>query len=461
MLKRISKKKLIIIIISLLVVALIIFNSLKPKDENYTEEVAKTQDIITFYSFEGNVDSADSQKVVSKSSLSVETFHVREGDIVNVGDLLFELDDSNIASSIEQAKASVELARINLEMAQGSSKNQQLTQAELNLNTAKLNFEQAQGSSMEQQVIQTTNALESAQASYDNAKLNLERIEGLYQLGGAALIEVEQAQSTLDSARMQLDTAQNSFDNMEANINQNVSLASEQYEAAKKNYGSLSESLNQSIRISQEQLNQAQAQYNSILKQAEDMRVLAEVSGEVSEIHVVENESLIMGTPIMDIVNYDDLVVNLRVDEYDLAAVTLNKEAEVTISSLDEKVKGKVTDISKQAMVVNGVSYFEAEISLEKNESLRVGLSTEVKILNEKAENATTISMKALQFDNENLPYLYYRDNRGNVATKAVKVGINDGNIVQILEGIEVDEIVLIPAIDMWSVMMGPPTRED
>lgn len=459
MLKGLSKKKITIIIISLLVLALIIYNSLKPKEGNFTEEVAKTQDIITYYSFEGNIDSADSQKVVSKSSLSVESFHVKEGDTVNVGDLLFELDDSNIASSIEQAKASVELARINLEMAKGSSKNQQLTQAQLNLNTAKLNLEGTQGSSMEQQVIQTTNALESAQSSYDSAKLNLERIEGLYQLGGAALVEVEQAQSALDSARMQLDTAQNSFDNMEGNVNQNISLANEQYEAAKKNYGSLSESLNQNIRISQEQLNQAQAQYDSILKQAEDMRVLAEVSGEISEIHVVENESLIMGTPIMDIINYDDLVVNLRIDEYDLAAVTLNKEAEVTISSLGEKVKGRVTDISKQAMVVNGVSYFEAEMSLEKNENLRVGLSTEVKILNEKAEAATTISMKALQFDNENLPYIYYRDNKGKVASKAVKVGINDGNIVQILEGIEDGEIVLIPSLDMWSMMSGP-TRE-
>ncbi len=461
MLKTVSKKKLIIIGIIILVVAVIILNSLKAKEGNYTEEVAKTQDIVTYYSFEGNVDSNDSQNVVSKSNLSIKTFHVKEGDLVNVGDLLFELDDSNIASSIEQAKASVELARINLEMARGSSKDQQLTQAQLNLNTSKLNVDQAKGAAMEQQVLQTTNALKSAQAAFDSANLNLERVQGLYQIGGAALVEVEQAKSTFDSARMQLDVAQNSFDNMESNINQNISLANEQYEAARKSYNSLSESLNQNIRISQEQLNQAQAQYDSLLKQAEDIRVLAEVSGEVSEIYVLENESLIMGSPIMDIVNYDELVIKLRVDEYDLAAVTLNKDTEVTISSLDKKVRGKVTDISKQAMVENGVSYFEATISLEKNESLRVGLSTEVKILNEKAEDATTISMKAIQFDNENLPYVYYRDNKGKLETKAVKLGINDGTRVQVNEGIVAGETVLVPAVEGWDLMMGPPREVD
>lgn len=457
MLKNLSKKKIIIIVISILVAILILYSWLKPNDDNYTEEVSKVQDLITYYSFEGNISSDESQNVVSKSNLSVKRFHVKEGDVVSYGDLLFELDDSNIVSTIEQAKASVELAKINLELARTSSKDQQLTQAQLNLNTSKLNLEQAQGLSKEQQQIQITNALESAQGAFNSAELNLQRIQGLYQIGGAAQVEVEQAKTAYDNAKMQLSQAQNSYDNMEATINQSISLSNEQYQAAKKNYNSLTQTLNQNIKIAQEQLNQAQAQYDSLLKQAEDMKVLAEASGEVSKIYVLENESIIMGSPIMDIVNFDELVVKLKVDEYDLAAVNLDKEAEVTINSIGENVKGKVVDISRQAMVINGVSYFEATVALEKNENLRVGLSTEIKILNERSENATTISMKALQFDNENLPFVYYRDARGKVAMKPVEIGINDGNTVQITKGIEAGETVLVPPAEMWNVMMGPP----
>lgn len=459
--RKLSKKKIIIITSAILAIALILFISLGSKEEKYTEEFTKVQDITTYYTFSGNIESNESQNVMSKTNLSVKKFYVHEGDIVSEGDLLFELDNTSIASNLEQAAASVELSKINYEMAKGSTKNQQLAQARLNLNTAKLNYEAASGSSKDQQVTQITNALNSAQSSHDSAKLNLERVTALYQRGGAALIEVEQAQAAYDAAKMQLDVAQINFDNMESTINQNVSLANEQLIAAQSTYDSLQESLNHNIRIAEEQLKQAQASYNLLKEQAEDMRVLSEVDGEISKIHVTENQSLIMGTPIMDIVNFDDLIVKLRVDEYDLKAITLDKVAEVTVSSLKETVAGKVTDISKQALVVNGVSFFEATISLEDNENLRVGLSTEVKIVNESVKNAVTISMKALQFDNENKPYVYYRDEKGKVAAKYVTVGINDGIIVQILEGLNASEAILIPAEELWNPMMGPPRRED
>lgn len=402
--KKLSKKKVIIISIIILVIAFIAINALKPKEDPYSEEVAKSQDISIFYSFEGNVSAKDSQEVVSKTSLSVKKFHVKEGDNVKVGDLLFELDDSSISSGLDQANASVELAKINYDVAVGTSK--------------------------EQQTIQTTNALESAKSNYDSAKLNLDRIKGLYDIEAAALVELEQAQSNFDNAAMQLKLAQSNFDNLASNINNN-------------------------IRTAQEQLNQAKASLASMQKQAEDIRVLAEVDGEVSDIHVVENESIVMGKPIMDIVNFNNLEIVLKVDEYDLASISLGKDAEVTISSIGENVKGKVTDISKQATVVNGVSYFETIVSLEKNENLRVGLTAEVEIIKESAVNATVISMKALQFDENNLPYVYYRDASGKVVTKQVKVGINDGIIVEITEGIEAGETILVP-ISVINPMVGP-----
>ena len=402
-LKKLSVKKVIILAI-ILVIGILVINGLRPKEQPYIEEVAKTQDIITYYSFDGNISAKDSQEVVSKTNLSVKKFYVKEGDIVNVGDLLFELDDSNISSSIDQAAASVELAKINYDVAVGTSK--------------------------DQQTIQTTNALEAAQSAFDSAKLNLERVQELYEIEAASLVELEQAQTSFENAQMQLKLAQNNYDNLEINLNNN-------------------------IRTAQEQLNQAKAALSSIQKQAEDSRVLAEVSGEVSDIHVVENESIVMGIPIMDIVNYDNLEVILKVDEYDLASISLGEEAEVTISSIGENVKGTVTDISRQAIVANGVSYFEVTISLESNENLRVGLTAEVKILKESAENVTTISMKALQFNDENLPFVYYYDEEGNIASKQVEVGINDGIVVEISDGVAAEETILIPETIINPMMMG------
>lgn len=84
-----SKKKLLTIaaIAAVVVIAAILLFSGGDKTQ-YTEEVVKQQDIITYYSFDGNIQAADTQQVLSTTTMPVKTFHVKEGDLVEEGDLL-------------------------------------------------------------------------------------------------------------------------------------------------------------------------------------------------------------------------------------------------------------------------------------------------------------------------------------------------------------------------------------
>lgn len=394
-----SKKKIIIISLVLIIAAAIGLASMnRPKGGIYTEEVAKTQDITTYFSFSGNIEAKDKQEVFSKNTLSIKKLHIEEGDIVSEGDLLYELDSSSISSNLEQAKASI--------------------------NIAVINYEKTQTTGLEQQMEQVKNALLTAQLSFDSVVLNLDRTKELFEGGGIAKVELEKAQTAYDNALISLESAQ-------------------------KNYDLTEKSANQNIRTAKEQLNQAKASYSLIEKQLDDTKIYAETSGEIDEIYVEENDSLTMGSKILDIVNYDDLEVTVKVDEYDLAAVTIGKEAEVTISAINKEVAGTVSDISRQAVVVNEVSYFPTTITLKNDEDLRVGMSVEIKVLNNNEKNVTTISMKALQFDNENKPFVYYHDVEGNVVTKYVTVGVNNGIIVQIIEGIKSGETILLPKTGM------------
>jgi len=393
--KKSGKKKIVVISIALVtIIALIVTFALRPKGGNYDEETAKTQDIQTHYSFSGNIEAKDSQTVVSGSMLPIKKLYVKKGDLVKKGDVLFILDESDIAANIDQAAAGVEIAKINYEKMQTTTKDQQLSQV--------------------------SNTLSSAQLAFNEAKINFERMTELFNSGGISKLDFEQAQKGYYTAKLQLESAQSNYDITEKTAEQN-------------------------IRTAKAQLNQSQASYAAAKSQAGDLEIMAEIDGEVSEIYVEENESLITGTRIMDIVNYDDLEVKVKVDEFDLGAVSEGKEVIVTINQLGKDIVGKVSEVSKEAQTVNEVSFFTASIDLEKDAALRVGLSVEVKALNKSVTDATTISMKALQFDNENRPFVYYRDINGNVATKPVKVGINDGNTVQIIDGIKTGEVLLLP----------------
>ena len=394
--KKSGKRKIIIAgIACVTIIALITSLAMKPKGENYNEETAKTQDIQTYYSFSGNIEAKDSQTVVSGGMLPIKKLYVREGDLVKKGDVLFLLDESDIAANIDQAAAGVEIAKINYEKMRTTTKDQQLAQV--------------------------SNTLSSAQLTFNEAKVNLERMTELFNSGGISKLDYEQAQKGYNTAKLQLESAQS-------------------------NYDITAKSVEQNIRTAKAQLDQSEANYEAAKKQAGDVEILAELNGEISEIYVEENESLVTGIKIMDIVDYDNLEVKVKVDEYDLGAVSEGKEVTVTINQLGKDVVGRVSEISKEAETVNEVSFFTASVDLEKNADLRVGLSVEVKALNKIATGATTISMKALQFDNGNQPFVYYWDAKGNAATKQIKAGINDGTDVQIIEGIKTGEVVLIPA---------------
>jgi len=393
-----NNKNKIVIAAAICIIAIVLVSSIamRSNGDSYSEETAKTQDIETYYSFSGNIEAKDSQTVVSGSMLPIKKLYVKEGDVVKKGDLLYRLDESDIAANIDQAAAGVDIARINYEKMKTTTKDQQLAQV--------------------------SNTLSSANITFNEAKINLDRAKELFNTGSISKQELEQSQKAYDSAKLQLDSAQSNYDITLKSVEQNI-------ETAKA------------------QLEQSKAGYEAAVTQAGDIEIFAEISGEISEIYVEENEALVTGTKIMDIVDYDNLEVKVKIDEYDLGALSVGKEVTVTINQLGKDVVGKVSEISKEAETVNEVSFFTASIDLEKNPDLRVGLSVEVKATNKKAAGATTISMKALQFDNGNNPFVYYRDSKGDVASKPVKAGINDGTNVQILDGVKAGEAVLIPAV--------------
>lgn len=172
--------------------------------------------------------------------------------------------------------------------------------------------------------------------------------------------------------------------------------------------------------------------------------VKASIDGEVANIYVTEGDVVTAGTIIMDLTDYSNLQVKVKVDEYDVKSVEVGKEAIVTINALDKEVKGTVSHLSKEAQSLNGVSYFVATIDLNEDSELRVGMSTEVKMVNESVTDVIVIPMSALQFDYTNLPYVYYRNNQGEVMTKTVELGITDGTLVEVISGLEEGEEILI-----------------
>lgn len=414
--KKSNTKFIIVIAAVVLIVGLIAFkyNKSAPTSQNYTSEISKKAGIETYYSFTGDIESKDEKQIVADKMIKIKELRVREGDVVQVGDVLYTVDISDMDANLKQAEASVELAQIN--------------------------YDNAKGGMAEQQLIQLEAAVSSAKLSYDDATKNLERMQALYDEGGIAEQSFEQAKTQ-------------------------TALAKQQYETSVANYNLTKDNqINVGIETAEAQLKQAQAAYETVKNQVGDSEALATVSGEVKKIYASENITTMAGSPIMDIVDYSEMKAVVKIDEYDLGAVSVGSRVTVRVDALDKEYNGVITKISKDAATskmgtsLNEISYYLADVALEDGSNLYTGMSVEVKALNQSVEDAVLISMKALQFDNENNTFVYCKDEKGEMYQKPVKVGINDGVQVQIIEGIQEGEEIYVPVRTMVmpaEMMMG------
>jgi len=170
----------------------------------------------------------------------------------------------------------------------------------------------------------------------------------------------------------------------------------------------------------------------------------AGIEGEVAEIFVKENEAVSPGTKLFSIVDYSDLEVSVKVDEFELGAVTVGKEVTVRVNALDKEFSGTVESLSKEGTVLNGVTYFMAVVQLDYDESLKVGMSAEVTLLKDDVRGAVTLPISAIQFNEDNTPYVLKMSAEGEAVKSPITTGIHDGTLVEITEGVKAGESILI-----------------
>ncbi|SHI94319.1 efflux RND transporter periplasmic adaptor subunit [Desulfosporosinus lacus] len=184
-----------------------------------------------------------------------------------------------------------------------------------------------------------------------------------------------------------------------------------------------------------------------LIKTTAGEELKSKISGEIVNINVEEDAQVMAGTKLLDVVDYDNLEIKVKVDEYDIAALEKGKEASVTIGAINQEIKGNISSISKEGQIMNGVTFFTATIDLEKNESIRNGMSAEVKIISNQVSGVVTLPMTAIQFNEYNEPYILKQGENDTVVKEELTTGINDGITVEVKSGIVSGETILYTKI--------------
>jgi HlyD family secretion protein len=162
-----------------------------------------------------------------------------------------------------------------------------------------------------------------------------------------------------------------------------------------------------------------------LIKTTAGDEIKSKIDGIITNVNVEENAQVMAGVKLLEIVDNNNLKINVKVDEYDISAVTPGKDTTVKIAAIKKELTGKVKSLSEEGQTVNGVTYFTATIDLAKDSSIRIGMSAEVKLINEEVTGAVTLPMTAIQFDDNNNPYVLIKDDKGAANRTEITTGIN------------------------------------
>lgn len=171
--------------------------------------------------------------------------------------------------------------------------------------------------------------------------------------------------------------------------------------------------------------------------------IKAKIPGEVVHLNVEEKAQVMAGTQLLEVVDYEHLEVKVKVDEYDIASLDQGKEASIKIGAINKEIKGTIRSLSKEGQIINGVTFFTATIDLEKDEKVRIGMSAEVKVISDQVSGVITLPMVAIQFDENNKPYVIKKGEKDTVIHTAIETGINDGTTVEVKSGVISEEAIL------------------
>lgn len=183
-------------------------------------------------------------------------------------------------------------------------------------------------------------------------------------------------------------------------------------------------------------------------KKTDSLNAVAPIDGIVTNIAVsagdeLGEDSTSAGQELLVVCNFAKNYLEINVDELDINKIKFGQEATVKIDALPNAVaKGKVIGIAQEGTTSDGVTKYAVTLEVDYVEGIKGGMSATATISLDKKENVLRIPSEALVTTNGRSTVQVLQN--GQPVTKPVKTGVNTGKWVEITEGLNLGEQVVV-----------------
>lgn len=370
-----------------------------------TTAAAIAREVPSYIQATGSLIADETSDVAPQASGQVVATPVGVGAFVRQGDVLARINDRDARLRLLQSQAGVQQAIAAVRQAE----------ARLGLRPGG-NFD----ASTIPEVRSANSNLEQAQAQLRLAEANERRYRELVETGDVAVTVYDQYRTQRDTARAQVNSARQQ---LETAIN-----------TARQS--------NQAIQSAEAAVATARAQVAIAQKAVSDATVRAPYAGYVSNRPIAVGEYVTTSSVVATVLRTNPIKLQLQVQEAEAPYINAGMGVSLEVDAhRDKKFAGRVTAVNPAIDPVSRAVTVEAAVENGDN-ALRSGMFATAKIVRPGGSKAVFVPRAAVFSDQNTQSYRVFVIQGDTAKLRVVQIGAEEGDMLQILSGVNADEIV-------------------
>ncbi len=355
--------------------------------------IAHRQTISNVVTAQGLVYPVHQASISPKITAPVERFYVNRGSHVHAGQLLATLANQDLAANVVSARGAYDQAQANYDSTTTSTLPEEIQTAESNL---------------------------------ENAKANLRQQKQLYANESKLYKEGAIARKVLDATGVALTNAKSTYQNAQKRLHDLKATGATATQRAAKG-----------------QLESAKGRFLSARAQFDYTHIRSPISGVIADRAVYPGNVAPAGTPLLTVMDVSSIIVRLHIPQSQAEQLKLGDPATIQIPGSHSVLHGRVVILSP-ALDPNSTTLQVWVEAKNPHDRLQPGTSVSVSITAKKIPNALVIPDSALLTNSAGKSRVMIVNSESVAYSRPVTTGVEEGNLVQILSGLQSGETVIV-----------------
>jgi HlyD family secretion protein len=309
----------------------------------------------------------------------VDQVLVAEGDQVEEGQVLVQLDDSDLEDAVAQAEATLTTARATLSQAKAPPRPEELAAAQAGLDAAQAHLAKLRSGASEEEATAAKGAMETAALALQQAQAAYDEVSWLEEIR-----EMPQALA-LQQATVEYEIAKARYEALVRGASaEDIAAAQAEVDQARASLSLLrAGSRPEDVAVADAQVAQAEVALDQAVSALDDAALAAPFQGTIGALLVRQGERINAGSPAVVLGDVSEFEIETTdLNEVDLYLIRVGQTVDLTFDALPERsISGVVTQIAPMASLEQGGTNYKVTVALEEQDGdLRWGMTAFVDI---------------------------------------------------------------------------------